>query len=143
MSTSTPATSDFLPPFPETLAEDVPVNLIDPAQPSGSSSSVEFQTYMKLYAEYIRVQDENVKLRRKMITLEEDLKKWTMEKASKKAKLQGEELKNAIVDILLNSSLNIESIPDEVERELYSFLINQISNAAGTVSCFRKFFVCG
>jgi hypothetical protein len=141
MSNPTP-NIDFLPPFPDTVSDSTE-NPSVPVTPPATSTTIDLQKYMELYADYIRVQDENVKLRRKMITLEEDLKKWTTEKASKKTKLQGEELKNAIVEIILNSSLNIESIPDDVERELYSFLINQISNAAGTVSCFRKFFVCG
>ena len=98
--------------------------------------------YLQLYTEHIRIQEENLRLRRKVIRLEENLKQWQTKKATKKAKLQGEELTNAIVDIILKSNLNIESLPDDVERELYSFIINQISGATGTVSCLRKLFFC-
>jgi hypothetical protein len=98
--------------------------------------------YLQLYTEHIRIQEENLRLRRKVIRLEENLKQWQTKKATKKAKLQGEELTNAIVDIILRSNLNIESLPDDVERELYSFIINQISGATGTVSCLRKLFFC-
>jgi hypothetical protein len=99
--------------------------------------------YLQLYTQYVRMQEENVRLRRKVIRLEEDLKQWKEKKTSKRQKLEGEDLKNAIVDIILNSDLNIDSIPDDVEREIYSFIINQISASAGAFSCLRKLFVCG
>lgn len=126
-----PLVEDTLPPQPpqqpQVVAEPHP-----PADP-----------YMELYAQYIRLQEENLRLRRKTMRLEEDLKCWSDKKVKKRAKLEGEELKNAIIDIILNSGMNIESIPDDVERELYGFILTQLSNGAGAVSCVRRLFFCG
>jgi hypothetical protein len=122
-----PLVEDTLPPQQAVAADPQP-----PADP-----------YMELYAQYIRLQEENLRLRRKTMRLEEDLKHWKDKKATKRAKLEGEELKNAIVDIILNSGMNIESIPDDVERELYGFILTQLSNGAGAVSCVRRLFFCG
>jgi hypothetical protein len=123
----------------QVIEEDVaPPSLVVPTP----DMTFTFEQYMQLYAEKIRIKEENLQLRRKMIRLEEDLKQWKDKQTTKRNKLQGEELKNAVIDILLNSSLNIESIPDDVEREIYSFIINQIAFGAGAVGCFRKLFLC-
>lgn len=121
-------------PEPESEPEPAP----EPV-PSGVTSPED--KYLRLYTEHIRIQDENVRLRRKVIRLEEDLKRWRNKKTTKKARLEGEELTNAIVDIILSSSLNIENLPDEVERELYSYIINQITTSSGS-GCLRKLFFC-
>jgi hypothetical protein len=105
-------------------------------------NQVELKKYLKLYADLVKTKEENFKLKSKVIMLKEDLKQLQSKKTSRKAKLQGEELKNAFIDIILNSSLNIDSIPDDVEREIYSFIINQVTNTANVVSGIRKFFVC-
>jgi hypothetical protein len=130
-------------PEPEPVWEPEPESTPEQQPPAGVVSAPHSSgPYLQLYTEHIRVQDENVRLRRKVIRLEEDLKQWRSKKATKRAKLEGEELTNAIVDILLRSNLNIESLPDEVEREIYSFIINQISASSGAVSCVRKLFFC-
>jgi hypothetical protein len=97
---------------------------------------------LQLYAELVKIKDENHRLKSKVIRLKEDLRKWKEKNTSKQTKLKGDALKNEFIDLLLNSSLNIDSIPDDVEREIYSFIIDQLSFAVNTVSGFKKFFIC-
>lgn len=138
-----------LPPAEPEVYEDIvgeplpPVGAVDDPPQGAEPPLPPADPYMELYAQYIRLQEENLRLRRKTMRLEEDLKHWKDKKATKRAKLEGEELKNAIVDIILNSGMNIESIPDDVERELYGFILTQLSNGAGAVSCVRRLFFCG
>jgi outer membrane biosynthesis protein TonB len=97
--------------------------------------TVSLEEYMKIYTNYVKVKEENLKLRSKLITLEETLNN----KTTKKKKIEGENLKNAVIDIILNSNLNIESIPDEVEREIYYFILTQVSNST---SFLKRMFLC-
>ena len=105
-----------------------------------SGPTVPLDKYMELFAKYVSTQDENLKLRSKNITLQENIKLLGQRKTSKRQKLEGEALKNAIIEIILNSGMNIDAIPDEVEREIYSFLITQISVST---SFLKRFFMCG
>jgi hypothetical protein len=109
---------------------------------SNSMGTVPVEHYLQLYSDLVKTKEENLKLKSKVMVLKEDLRKWREKKTSKQTKLKGEELKNAFIDMMLNSSLNIEAIPDDVEREIYSFIIDQLSFAATTVSGFKKFFIC-
>lgn len=106
---------------------------------SNPQSVITLEQYLKLYTDNLKLKEENLKLKSKLITTQEDLKQWKEKKVSKNKKLNSEELKNAVIDIILNSGLNIESIPDEVEREIYNLIINQITNSVGLV---RKLFIC-
>lgn len=122
-------------PEPEPISNtEESINII-----SNPQSVITLEQYLKLYADNLRLKEENLKLKSKLITVSEDLKQWKEKKVSKNKKLNSEELKNAVIDIILNSGLNIESIPDEVEREIYNLIINQITNSVGLV---RKLFIC-
>lgn len=130
------------------IEDDEPIVPIVPIDPPTTSTTpqiipigepVPFQQYLTMYTEYLRIKEDNIKLRSKLITTQEDLKQWKESKTNKKTKLQGEELKNAVIDIIMNSDLNIESIPDELERELYSLIINQITTST---SLIKRFIFC-
>jgi molecular chaperone GrpE (heat shock protein) len=130
-------------PEPEIVEEETETGGLDLSDVIQQQQAITLQQYLGVYSEVIRLKEENLKLRSKLITLQEDLKQWKEKKASKRSKLQGEELKNAFIDLLINSDLNIESIPDEVEREIYSFILNQVSAVAESTSIIRKLFFCG
>lgn len=127
----TPILTEPLVPLP------VPVDL----EPTNILPTVSLDKYMQLFSDHIHLKDENANLRRKLIRLEEDVQRLRDKKTSKRAKLEGEQLKNEIIDMILRSDLNIESIPDSVERELYAFILDFVSGS-GTPGCFRKFFMC-
>jgi hypothetical protein len=133
--------------FPIGSVGSEPISNISSANSNSSHSSnsmgtVPVEHYLQLYSDLVKTKEENLKLKSKVMVLKEDLRKWREKKTSKQTKLKGEELKNAFIDMMLNSSLNIEAIPDDVEREIYSFIIDQLSFAATTVSGFKKFFIC-
>lgn len=62
--------------------------------------------------------------------------------APRKRQLQSEEIKNAIVELILKSDLNIESIPDSIERELYNFIIDQITVSTGIIASLKRLCTC-
>jgi hypothetical protein len=131
------------PPEPEPVqSPPEPEPVQSPPEPINNiNNNITLQEHLKLYAEYVKIKDENVSLRRKILTLEENLRIVRNRKSSKKKKLEGEEIKNAIIDILLNSSLNIDAIPDEVEREIYGFIMDQVAKTSSCFSGLCKFFM--
>lgn len=128
---------EYIPePIPVQTQEPEPIIQSDPVYSTPNyAPTVSLEQYMKVYTDYVKVKEENLKLKSKLINFEESFKN----KISKRKKIEGEELKNAIVDIILNSNLNIEAIPDDVEREIYQFVLTQISNSS---SLIKKFFWC-
>lgn len=131
-------------PMPSQTIDDDVIVIEETSSPQvdliASGNSVTFQQYLSLYTDFIKLKDEHLRLKSKLITTQEDLRKWKENKTSPKTKLQGEDLKNAIIDIILSSGLNIESIPDDLEREIYSVIINQISTST---SMIKRIFFCG
>ena len=53
-------------------------------------------------------------------------------------------LHKQIIDYILNSSLNIQSIPDDIEREMYEkildILINQLPSQKSCFKCISSCF---
>ena len=74
--------------------------------------------------------------------LQQEIVQIKTSRLSRQKQLKGEQLKNAILEVILKSDMNIQSIPDSVEREIYSFIIDQISNSAGILSRLKKMCVC-
>jgi hypothetical protein len=42
----------------------------------------------------------------------------------KNTEILSEEIKKKVIDIIINSDLNIQSIPDDVEREMYNTIFD-------------------
>lgn len=131
--------SDYLPPVPQSVPQSVPRDSSPASAPLEAlpPSMVDVDRYIKLYDAYVKIQNENFRLQRNIVLLEDAIQRASVKT---KSRLEGDELKDAFVDLLLQSSLNLESIPDDVERKIYHFVLNQISTASTTVSCFRKLF---
>lgn len=106
---------------------------------TASGPIVPLDKYMELHAKVVTTTDENQRLKRKLAILQENVHQLTDKKASAKEKLKGENLKNAFVDLILNSDLNIEAIPDDVEREIYNFILTQVSVST---SFLKRLFTC-
>lgn len=49
-------------------------------------------------------------------------------------------LHSKIIDIILNSSLNIQAIPDDVERELYYSIFTVLEEATRKSNCFKRLY---
>jgi len=126
--------SDYLPPVP---ADDTGGVQMSPPPAPALVGMVEVERYVKLYDSYVRLREDNFRLQRKILQVEHSLQSAS----APRPRLQGDELKDALIDLLLHSSLNVESVPDDVERQIYQFVLNQISTATTTVSCFRKLFL--
>jgi hypothetical protein len=46
-----------------------------------------------------------------------------------------EKIKNRIIDLILNSKLNIESIPDDLERQMYESILDVIEDQVVGCKC--------
>jgi hypothetical protein len=133
--------SSIEPELTEEPSPDALVPVIPELEPTSTLPTVTLDKYMQLFSDHIHLKDENANLRRKIIRLEEDMKRLRDKKATKKSKIEGEQLKNEIIDMILRSDLNIQSVPDSVERELYAFILDFLSGS-GAPGCFRKLFTC-
>ena len=56
-----------------------------------------------------------------------------------KVKLNPQEMKENIINMIMQSPLNISVIPDELERQIYEFIL---SNMISNVPFFYKIFPC-
>jgi FtsZ-binding cell division protein ZapB len=93
----------------------------------------------KLAYENIALMGENTSLKNKIIKQDDELHLWKDKVLTSKQKLVGEDLKNELIGLMLDSDLNISSIPDEFEREIYGFIVDKLADQRG---CFKRLFSC-
>jgi regulator of replication initiation timing len=93
----------------------------------------------KLAYENIALMGENTSLKNKIIKQDDELHQWKDKVLSGKQKLVGEDLKNELIGLILDSNLNISSVPDEFEREIYGFIIDKLADRRGL---FKRIFSC-
>ena len=56
-----------------------------------------------------------------------------------KNKQTPDEIKQNIINIIMNSPLNISTVPDELEQQIYEFILSIVFN---NQSVFKKIFIC-
>jgi hypothetical protein len=101
--------------------------------------SVLKETNSKLLQDKLFHADELDRLKQKIMSQDAELHKWKDKLLTKKQKMAGEDLKNELITLILESDLNIEAIPDDMEREIYGFIID---NLASKQSMIKKIFCC-
>jgi hypothetical protein len=47
-----------------------------------------------------------------------------------------EQIKRSVIDVILASPLNVQSIPDDIERQIYEEIFNIIDTTMNAQSCF-------
>jgi hypothetical protein len=97
------------------------------------------ETNSKLLQDKLSHANEIDQLKQKIISQDAELHNWKDKLLTKKQKMSGENLKNELITLILESDLNIEAIPDEVESEIYGFIIDKL---ADNQSLIKKIFCC-
>lgn len=97
------------------------------------------ETNSKLMHDKMNYADEVNALKVKIMKQDEELHRWKDKLLTKKEKLVGEDLKNELITLILDSELNIDQVPDDVERQIYGFLLDKLASNRGV---FTKLFCC-
>jgi hypothetical protein len=96
--------------------------------PDLTAPNVPMAIYLQLYREHINLQNELLKVKRQVINLQTEQSQWLKKKETPNAK----ELKEKFIDLILDSPLNIESIDDQTERQIYMFILTQLDGIIST-----------
>jgi hypothetical protein len=83
-------------------------------------NEITLESYLKLYEQKLRLEHEVIQLKNKLFEAQIKLENNVVNKPN------ATELKDKLIDLLLESPLNIESIPDDVERQIYRFILEQL-----------------
>lgn len=90
----------------------------------------------ELLNELKQLKDENKILKSSIQKLKVDTHKY--KKVSKKKKTQGQTIKESIINILLSSPLNIDTIPDDIEAEMYNAILDSLETSCNPFRFFCK-----
>jgi hypothetical protein len=92
----------------------------DTTIPSIIPSEITLEAYLKLFEQKIKLEHEVIQLKNKLFEAQVKLENKVVNKPN------ATELKDKLIDLLIESPLNIESIPDDVERQIYRFILEQL-----------------
>jgi hypothetical protein len=114
-------------PEPEPEPEPDPDPELEPSEPliqDLTAPNVPMSVYLQLYRDNFNLQNELIKAKRQIINLQTEQAQWLKKKSNPNA----HELKEKLIDLILESPLNIESIDDHTERQIYMFILTQLDN---------------
>jgi hypothetical protein len=92
----------------------------DTTIPNIIPSEITLEAYLKLFEQKIKLEHEVIQLKNKLFEAQVKLENKVVNKPN------ATELKDKLIDLLIESPLNIESIPDDVERQIYRFILEQL-----------------
>lgn len=113
------------PPEPEPIVEEP---LPDPQPQSVIPSEINLEAYLKLYEEMLRYKLETVNLKKRLMEYE------VKEAQKQKNNTNAIDVKDKLITLLLESDLNIEAIPDDVERQIYRTILDYLDTGITTAT---------
>lgn len=115
------------PPEPEPVVIKEP--LPDPPQPQSIiPSEINLEAYLKLYEQMLQYKMETVNLKKRLMEYE------VKEAQKQKYNTNAVDVKDRLITLLLESDLNIEAIPDDVERQIYRTILDTLDTGITTAT---------
>jgi hypothetical protein len=95
-------------------------NLKSEETPTIIPAEITLEAYLKLFEQKIKLENELIQMKNKLFEAQFKLQNKVNNNPN------ATELKDKLIELLLESPLNIESIPDDVERQIYRFILEQL-----------------
>lgn len=123
-SIPTPLLATVVEPTPEPQPEPE----IIPEPESVIPKEINLESYLKLYEEMLQYKTELITTKKRLLEVEV--------KETKKTKYNPDavDMKDKLINLLLESDLNIEAIPDDVERQIYRTILDYLDTGITTAT---------